>query len=261
MRTILRYLLLCLLLTCFGVGKGQLWEPLGIQLDHQPLVLYADSTSNLLYLGGYFQQVNGISVNGLISYNGTSWDTVGTNFQGYETKSFTRYQGKLWVGGALYLGVLDGQQWSNVTVNGVVNALLNYEGKLIAAGGFDTIAGIPINNLAAFDGQTWSPFHGSDTAIYSPLCIIHTLQEYRGALIVGGNIGQLGAMKEVLQWDGIQWRDLGGGIEGTGFVQVLDLEVFNGELTSRANLQHLQMAKEITLHDGTELNGILLEEV
>ena len=72
---------------------------------------------------------------------------------------------------------------------GSVNALAIFDGKLIAAGGFGTAGGVIVNNIATWDGSTWSAL-GSGTNDE-----INSLIVYNGLLFAGVELlfaGELG---------------------------------------------------------------------
>ena len=73
----MRYLLLCLLLTCYGVGKGQLWQPIGGSASGPVRCLYADTAAGLLYVGGDFGTIGGLPAYQVATWDGANWDTLG----------------------------------------------------------------------------------------------------------------------------------------------------------------------------------------
>ncbi len=77
MRTILRYLLLCLLLTCFAVGKAQLWESVGDGFNRWVRALWTDSSAGKLYAVGNFWMSGDSAVSGIASWDGYHWHSVG----------------------------------------------------------------------------------------------------------------------------------------------------------------------------------------
>lgn len=92
-------------------------------------------------------------------------------------------------------------------LNGNVNAIVNYNGKIIAAGGFSLTGG---NNIAAWDGTAWVPIGGgvNDT--------VYALAVYDGKLIAGGSFTQAGStsVSRIAQWDGTSWASLANGVNG-----------------------------------------------
>jgi hypothetical protein len=160
-----------------------------------------------------------------------------------------------------------------------VAALLEYEGALVAGGGFTTIGGISANRIARWDGSQW---HAMGSFSH-----VSALAEYNGELIAGGNFGisrwngaNWQAMSttsnhvaltvyngelisggwftstdgvpanRVAGWDGTQWRALGSGMNGP----VFSLTVYNGELIAGGNFTTADgaSANYIARWDGTQ---------
>jgi hypothetical protein len=92
-------------------------------------------------------------------------------------------------------------------LNGGVGNLVEFQGKVIAAGGFYLAGGIEVNAIAAWDGTSWSPLgSGVDAGIYA-------LTVYDGKLIAGGWFTHAGGVQVgfIAAWDGSQWSSLGSG--------------------------------------------------
>lgn len=62
-----------------------------------------------------------------------------------------------------------------------INAMTMYNDMLIVGGVFDTINGIPANNIAAWDGTTWLPLGSGIDGVVTSLAV------YNDALYVGGS--------------------------------------------------------------------------
>ena len=76
-----------------------------------------------LYAGGDFWEADGVLVNCIAKWNGTSWQPVGTG--------------------------TDERVW--------VLALCVYDGELYAGGVFNTCGGVSANNIAKWNGVSWQP--------------------------------------------------------------------------------------------------------
>ena len=88
--------------------------------------------------------------------------------------------------------------------------------KLVVAGNFPAIGGIPAQDLACFDPATgtWSDF---GTAFSTPAAGVGAvLPMPNGDLIVGGAFSSIGgvAAQNVARWDGSSWSPLGSGVNG-----------------------------------------------
>ena len=101
-------------------------------------------------------------------------------------------------------------------VDGEIFALATYNGKLIAGGRFDSAGNISVNNIAAWDGSSWSPL-GSGLTGYS----VWALAIYKGDLIAGGYFDG----GRIARWDGSNWHSMGWMNN-----EVLSLTVYNEDL-------------------------------
>lgn len=75
--------------------------------------------------------------------------------------------------------------------NGRVNAVVEFEGELVAAGGFTDVGGVPLNHVGRWNGATWRPMGaGLPSTAYA-------LAVYGGQLFAGA-----------YRWDGADWVDV-----------------------------------------------------
>ncbi|MBI5265632.1 MAG: hypothetical protein HY851_00205 [candidate division Zixibacteria bacterium] len=113
--------------------------------------------------------------------------------------------------------------WSIPGIDGQVNAMATYNGTLIVAGWFTRAGDVAVNNIASWDGSSWSPLgSGVDGGVYA-------MTEYNGKLIAGGDFITIGgvAAKRIAAWDGSSWSPLGLGLD-TGGVGLMT--VYGGKL-------------------------------
>jgi len=101
--------------------NGISWNNVGNTNGIVANTLTFDQNNNLLYIGGTFTTIGGITAKNIAVWNGTSLASVG--------------------GGA----------------NNTVKTLSMYKGTLYAGGDFTIADGISVNNIAKWDGSTWSP--------------------------------------------------------------------------------------------------------
>ncbi|MFZ1947515.1 MAG: hypothetical protein WAW06_08195 [bacterium] len=107
-----------------------------------------------------------------------------------------------------------------------VNAMVEYDGKLIVGGAFSRVGDKVVGGIAAWDGTTWSALEGAD-------CTVMALAVYNGELIAGGyglfHTQSGSAVWGIARWDGSSWRRLGySGVEM--LCGVTALAVYNGSL-------------------------------
>jgi hypothetical protein len=107
----------------------------------------------------------------------------------------------------------------------VVNAFTSYDGKLIVGGSFTKAGGIDVNNIAAWDGNSWQPMgSGFNDWVYA-------LTVYNGELIAGGYFKTAAGVtvNGIARWDGSTWEPLGSGVAGA-YPDVVALTSYKGEL-------------------------------
>lgn len=114
---------------------------------------------------------------------------------------------------------------------------------LYVAGTFTQVDGQPMNRIARWDGQQWSPLgEGVNNTVTS-------LAVFEGQLHAGGTFTQAGGkvVNRIARWDGSEWRDLAGGIPGTSANRVNALTVWQGNLVVGGNFPEI---------GGQTMNGI-----
>jgi hypothetical protein len=136
---------------------------------------------NYLYVGGSFNDINGTS-----AWSLASWDTVAQSWS--------------LVGGQPGLS-------SNGTFVGVVQAMaFDSGGNLYVGGFFDHTGSIAVENIARWDGASWSALGGGLGA---------TSSEGVFALVVSGNDVYAGGFfstpeSNIAHWNGASWSGMGG---------------------------------------------------
>lgn len=186
------------ILLCSTGASAKKWDSVstGAGFDKQVLCLYADSATQTLYAGGAFTTVDGITVNGIAKWNGTTWAAMGAGF---------------------------------TSPNAVVYAITMYGGQVYAGGYFTTSGSTTVNNIAKWDGTAWQPLSSgmSTTGTYD---FVSSFATFGGDLYVGGEFSKAGTItaKNIAKWNGTVWSTLGlfGGIDD----RVNTLYVHGGEL-------------------------------
>ncbi len=83
---------------------------------------------------------------------------------------------------------------------------------LIVAGTFTFAGSVAVNNIAAWDGQSWSAL-GTGLTNSTGTAAVYALTVFNGDLIAGGLFGittPTGSAAAVAKWDGAQWAPVGG---------------------------------------------------
>lgn len=113
--------------------------------------------------------------------------------------------------------------------NGVVYGLVVYNGQLIVGGSFSHAGNTPANNVAAWNGSSWTSLgSGINSSVFA-------LAVYDGKLIAGGYFSTAGGLDAhgIAAWDGNSWLALGSGMGGTSpgsYPLVRSLTIFDGKL-------------------------------
>lgn len=143
--------------------NGTEWNSLGTGVNSQVTSMVVDTIRNLLYVGGYFGGVNDTIKGEVLMWDGINWHQLNNNNTLFNkpgaVMSLEMYNGYLYAG-ALSNNNLqtdtvfarwDGIKWQAILgINGNVNHLKYYKGKLYLAGSFTKINNDTIPYLASY---------------------------------------------------------------------------------------------------------------
>lgn len=175
---------------------GSNWTVLGNSFDNgvRELAVYDDGSGPELYAGGSFLTIEGTAVNHIAKWNGSSWALLGSGIS-HSTTSF---------GGVGAMTVFD---------DGTGAALF-------AAGSFTTAGGVTANNIAKWNGATWTALGGGLVGAAFPSSpYVSTLSVFDdgtgAALYAGGFFTTAGGVtsSNIAKWDGMTWASVGGGTD------------------------------------------------
>ena len=176
--------------------NGSSWSPLGLGMDYPVLALAVSGST--LFAGGYFMTAGGNPANAIAQWDGSSWSALGSGISGYD-------------------GPYDYYYY--------VDALAVSDGTLYAGGFFETADDYPANNIAQWDGNSWSPLgSGMDGVPYA-------LAVSGGTLYAGGVFDTADGVPaaNIAQWDGNNWSALGSGMEiGYGYYPEVNALALSG---------------------------------
>lgn len=172
--------------------NGTAWQPLGVGVSAtgrnatvRVLTVMQAPDGPVLVVGGEFDEVGGISVENMATWNGVSWSGLGGGL--------TTSDGN---GSVLALSVFD-----------------DGRGSALYAGGDFNIAGDSIpTNIAKWNGVEWT---GLSTGTDSMVRALGLIQEGEHAMLcVGGSFTLAGGLNasRIAQWDGSAWTGFGSGI-------------------------------------------------
>ena len=246
-----------------GVGVAGTLYPSSDSARVLALEVFDDGSGPALYVGGEFQSAGGTTAHGLAKWDGSTWSQVGegvhsapgTNWGAgvvYALRTFDDGSGPaLYVGGDFLcvavggvdcasgtqgLARWDGSEWSVVggsfgASGGVVDpGVLALEvvdfgqgPALVAGGRFTSVGGVPVRNVAYWDGQAWSAFGpglggGQFDAVYA-LAAYDAVKGQGQTIYAAGDFTETGGpefrlLRGVAAWDGNSWEQLGNGIVG-----------------------------------------------
>jgi trimeric autotransporter adhesin len=186
--------------------------------------LDVDANGNL-YVTGDFVNINGIAVNGIAKWNGSSWSALGTGIdnpgggfgvslavQGnnvYLGGGFTRVGGVL----ATNIAIWNGSNWNRLgtgitTTGGVTCLAVSGTDLYVGAPGMTAAGSVPVNNIAKWNGTNWSALGNGLNNGPNALCVLGN------DLYAGGQFTQSGALplNKIAKWDGTAWSDAGNGL-------------------------------------------------
>lgn len=216
------FLLFCIV---SSQAAAQTWSSLGVGV---PDWTYSVGTFNGdLYAG---------TANGILKFNGGSWDVVGEGLQG-EVDAIAVYNGELIAAGKFvmagtkvvnFIARWNGTTWKEMAggMDNTVTSLAVYNGKLFA-GGYFTHAEVSTKYIAQWDGSHWtavgSGMGGSQGQVMA-------LAVYGNELVATGFFTKAGgvAAKYIAKWNGTTWSPVGTGLGYIGY----SLTAYNGNLVA-----------------------------
>jgi hypothetical protein len=232
-------------------GSG--WSTLGSRGMNSrvaALTVYDDGSGPALYAAGCFTSVGGVTAKRIAKWDGSRWSALESGVSG-DVRSLAVYDDgsgpALYVGGTfLFAGGVrvtniakwDGSRWSKLGSSGMfgtgVYALEVYDdgrGPALYAGGvFSRAGGVPVNQIARWDGSSWSsPGGGFRGGWGGGVASLAVYDDGAGpALYAGGTFSTAGSMpaSNIARWNGSSWSPLGSGIGGE-YPYVMALAVYD----------------------------------
>ncbi|WP_110517390.1 hypothetical protein [Herpetosiphon llansteffanensis] len=220
------------------------WEPNIANVEPNTGIVHTTTIgpNGDLYLGGYFTQIAGVNVNGLVRWDGTQWSALPTTEYDWTTSS-PSFKSLSFVGDDLYasdynlniggltgldLARWDGTRWhavgSGIGDNGVIHQLAGYNGELYIFGDYTSFNDVAALNFVRWNGTTVT----SMTAMLESIDTVDVLVATSNGVYVSGqnerNIAQL------RYWDGTSVRSL------PITVAPNSIKVFNDQLYGVKNL-------------------------
>jgi len=214
-----------------GHWNGSSWAPLGSGVGTTNSVYALAISGTNVYVGGSFSSAGGVPANNIARWNGTAWTALGSGLSGTVWTLAVRGS-EVYAGGEITgaggLPVNNIAQWNgtawtalggglNGSPNGNIVRALAIQGSALYAGGVFTAAGgVPVHNVARWDGSAWTalgdgltfPSGGND---YTQ---VRALAGDGTNLYAGGYFSRAGGLlaNNIARWDGTIWTALDSGI-------------------------------------------------
>ena len=224
-------------------GTG--WAPLGLgfvlssTVRVDALEVFDDGGGPALYVGGFITNAGGVPVSHVARWDGANWTAVGAGLPKRVNALLTFDDGTgsaLYAAGNFFGGSFgnpgkavarwDGVSWTAVddgSSPGVAEAwglaIFDDGGgdALFVSGTFGGLGGVPANNIAKWDGATWSPL---GIGLSGPSVQANAMAVFDDGggpeLYVGGDFDSAGGVpstQSIASWDGSTWSAVGGGTD------------------------------------------------
>jgi len=175
-----------------------------------------------LVVGGFFSSIGGVSAKGLAEFDGTAWNEFEGGAPTTAVMAMGVYGSDLIIaGGTGFQAASPLWRWDSTSWQPLGSALTygtnapyiggfsNFAGKLYAGGRFDRIAGVAADNIAMWDGNSWTPLGKNGDGV------ARTAMNICGygnrAVVYGFGLNTVGDQRAgtAAAWDGKSWTPLG----------------------------------------------------
>ncbi|HYF14470.1 MAG TPA: hypothetical protein VD971_05280 [Phycisphaerales bacterium] len=203
--------------------NGASWVGFGMGMSGSVFALTVGPGGDLV-AGGSFTTAGGVTVNRIARWNGTAWSGFGTGMNDIVNAVTVDDSGDLIAGGRFStaggtpvnrIARWDGSAWQPLGggVGGtppfyIVSLHSEVNGDLYAGGFFSTAGGAPANNIARWDGASWSPMGSGINGV------VNAITNHNGDIVAGGQFTNPGPIIQnyVARWTGTSWTNLGSGL-------------------------------------------------
>ena len=211
-----------------GTARAGEWSAFGTGTNGRVRAL-AYNESDILFAGGDFTTAGGNPALRVASWNGSSWSALGGGINGAVYALAASGASDLYAGGefteaggnaAYKVAHWNGVSWSAVGVTahpgidsgyGVYALAVDASNNLYAGGSFTTADGVTVNNIAKWNGASWSALGTGVNGDVWALAFDNV-----GNLYVGGSFTEAGGSpaNKIARWNGSSWSALGDGVDG-----------------------------------------------
>ncbi|MGC8737777.1 MAG: InlB B-repeat-containing protein [Candidatus Hydrogenedens sp.] len=211
------------------------WQPLSPNWTDGLITSVGIDNNNIVYCGGTFTSINGVSANRVARWNGINWQAMGQGFNNAVEKICISTGGEIYaVGSFTYSGSnlrnrvakWNGSSWVAVGSgfnDAVYTVTITNNGTVFVGGKFTQSGSTPINRIAYWNGSQWvEPYLGVSGGT-SPY-VLSLTSDSNGNIYAGGQFQYAGnvSANNIARWDGTNWHSLGTGINGPVYSLAVD---------------------------------------
>lgn len=232
--------------TMYGIAKwdGTSWAAVGNGLFGvvRDLTVFDDGSGPALYaLGGFPIPASGLVARFIAKWDGSSWSAEATGLSAFFPYFLAMTEFDDGSGNSLFVGghftragtaitnriaKWDGVDWAglgtstNKGMNSIVRTLAVFDDgsgpALFVGGQFDGASGAQANQVAKWDGSSWTPL-GSGPGITDVFALAVFDDGTGAALYAGGLLSLVGGVltNSIAKWDGSSWAPLGSGVNSS----------------------------------------------
>ncbi len=221
--------------------NGSNWSALGSGMSGSvdngvvALAVYDDGSGSALYAGGFFSSAGGVAADNIARWNGSSWSALGSGMNNV-VRALTVFDdgsgsalyagGDFTIAGGMAASVIakwNGSRWSALGTGmlgsaAYVSALTVFDdgsGPALYAGGrFTRVGGVAADNIAKWNGSSWTPV---GSGVNEEVRTLGVFDDGSGlAFYAGGLFTSAGgvAANYIAKWNGSNWSALGRGMSG-----------------------------------------------
>ena len=239
-----------------------------------------DSNNNV-YIGGSFATADGIIVNNIAKWDGSSWSQLGQGVGGNCRAIAIDSSNNIYAGGSIMtageinvnrIAKWDGSSWSELStgLDGVCHAIaIDSSNNVYVGGNFTTAGETNVNNIARWNGTIWEPLTYSlifdfNNGVDGPCYAIAI--DINNNVYVGGQFSSvsdgLANMNNIAVWKiasslNPYWRSLDNGLDDTCLAITLDNNnvYVGGNFTTADGIIVNHIAKWISSGSGNSTNA------
>jgi hypothetical protein len=275
------YCLSSLLLTLLCLnGSAQNWEQFGYP-SHHIRGFYTDTVDDVLYIMGSFARMNGDTMQSIAKYDGSNFSQVQnigvtscSSLPGCPYVIFTeRINDTIYLSGAMDemdsievngIARLYNNHWDSLqsglhnefgSSSGYIADMVEFEGQLIACGGFYSIGDSVCLGTAVWAGEKWHCLPNPPLSDGSS-CSNNCMAIYQGELYMGGNChDSIENPNDVFRWNGNGWDAIG---INSNMADISKMLVYKGELyvSGSMSLNAGDPGDNIARWNGTQWNSV-----